>query len=126
MPSLTWESKTPYHPIESNLILDSIIYPQGSEYPHAAQSDQLILGDNLAVMSALLPDYEGQIGLIYADPPFFTNRRYPVRVGRNEDSRRPKEWQLADGYPDHWPNIEAYLDMLYPRLQLMHRLLAEQ
>ncbi|MFN2266557.1 MAG: DNA-methyltransferase [Anaerolineales bacterium] len=126
MPSLTWESKTPYQPIESNLILDSIIYPQGSEYPHAAQSDQLILGDNLAVMSALLPDYEGQIGLIYADPPFFTNRRYPVRVGRNEDSRRPKEWQLADGYPDHWPNIEAYLDMLYPRLQLMHRLLAEQ
>jgi DNA modification methylase len=125
MPSLTWESKTSYQPIESSLILDSIIYPQGSEYPHAVHSDQLILGDNLAVMSALLPEYERQIDLIYADPPFFTNRRYPVRVGRNEDSRRPREWQLVDGYPDHWPNIDAYLDMLYPRLQLMHRLLAE-
>ncbi|MGW8225570.1 MAG: DNA-methyltransferase [Anaerolineales bacterium] len=105
--------------------MDSIVYPRGSEYPHAVHGDQLVLGDNLAVMSALLPEYEGQIDLIYADPPFFTNRRYPVRVGRNEDSRRPKEWQLVDGYPDHWPNIEAYLDMLYPRLQLMHRLLAE-
>ncbi len=75
-------------------------------------------------MSALLPEYEGQIDLIYADPPFFTNRRYPARVGRGEDSRRPKEWQLAEGYPDHWPDIEAYLDMLYPRLALMHRLLS--
>ncbi len=124
MPSLTWESKTSYQPVVTNLRLDLVIYPQGSDYPHGVPGDQLILGDNLAVMSALLPEYEGQIDLIYADPPFFTNRRYPVRVGRNEDSRRPQDWQLADGYPDHWPNIEAYLDMLYPRLQLMHRLLA--
>jgi DNA modification methylase len=124
MPSLTWDSKTPYQTIDSKLRLDSIVYPQGNSYRQGAPEDQLILGDNLAVMSALLPKYEEQIDLIYADPPFFTNRRYPVRVGRDEDSRRPKEWQLADGYPDHWPNIEAYLDMIYPRLQLMHRLLA--
>jgi len=124
MPSLTWDSKTPYQPFDSKLRLDSIVYPHGNAYPQGVPEDQLILGDNLAVMSALLPEYEEQIDLIYADPPFFTNRRYPVRVGRDEDSRRPKEWQLADGYPDHWPNIEAYLDMLYPRLQLMHRLLA--
>ena len=124
MPSLTWDTKTPYQPVVTNLRLDSVIYPQGNDYPQGVPGDQLILGDNLAVMSALLPEYEGQIDLIYADPPFFTNRRYPVRVGRDEDSRRPQDWQLADGYPDHWPNIEAYLDMLYPRLQLMHRLLA--
>ena len=31
-------------------------------------------------MSTLLPKYEGKIDLIYADPPFFTNRRYPVRI----------------------------------------------
>jgi len=124
MPSLTWDSKTPYQPVDSSLHLDSIVYPQGNDYPQGVPEDQLILGDNLAVMSALLPEYEGQIDLIYADPPFFTNRRYPVRVGRDEDSRRPEEWQLADGYADHWPNIETYLDMLYPRLQLMHRLLA--
>jgi hypothetical protein len=30
---------------------------------------------------------------------------------------------MAEGYPDHWPDLESYLDMLYPRLQMMHRLL---
>jgi DNA modification methylase len=126
MPSLTWDSKSPPQPISAALQLDTIVYPQGSGYPDAEPENQIILGDNLAVMSALLPDYEGKIDLIYADPPFFTNRRYPVRVGRDEDSRRPKEWHLADGYPDHWENIEAYLDMLFPRLQLMYRLLDPQ
>jgi DNA modification methylase len=125
MPSLHWESKSPHQPVAAELNLEAVVYPQGSQYPNGTPGDQLILGDNLGVMSALLPEYEGQIDFIYADPPFFTNRRYAVRVGRGEDSRRPDEWQLVDGYPDHWPNIEAYLDMLYPRLQLMHRLLAE-
>jgi DNA modification methylase len=125
MPSLHWESKSPHQPVAAELNLEAVVYPRGSQYPNGTPGDQLILGDNLGVMSALLPEYEGQIDFIYADPPFFTNRRYAVRVGRGEDSRRPDEWQLVDGYPDHWPNIEAYLDMLYPRLQLMHRLLAE-
>jgi DNA modification methylase len=75
-------------------------------------------------MSALLAEFEGRINLIYADPPFFSNRRYPMRIGRGEDSRNPKEWQLAEGYPDHWTDLNAYLDMLYPRLSLMYRLLA--
>ena len=126
MPYLTWDSKTPPQPVSAALRLDTIVYPQGSGYPDAEPENQIILGDNLAIMSALLPDYEGKIDLIYADPPFFTNRRYPVRVGRDEDSRRPKEWHLADGYTDHWENVEAYLDMLFPRLQLMYRLLAPQ
>jgi DNA modification methylase len=124
MPRLTWASKTAPQPILAALELESEVYPQGTGYPGAVPQDQVIYGDNLAVMSALLPEYEGQIDLIYADPPFFTNRSYPARVGRGEDSRRPKEWRLAEGYPDSWPDIEAYLDMLYPRLALMYRLLS--
>jgi site-specific DNA-methyltransferase (adenine-specific) len=124
MPSLHWDSKTPPVPIPAALEVDALVYPQGSGYPDSAPGSHLILGENLAVMFALLPDYEGRIDLIYADPPFFTNRRFPARVGRGEDSRRPAEWQLAEGYPDHWPNLESYLDMLYPRLALMHRLLS--
>lgn len=126
MPVLSWDSKTTPQPVSASLQLDAKVFPQGSGYPHEEPENQLILGDNLAIMSALLPDYEEKIDLIYADPPFFTNRRYPARVGRDEDSRKPEQWQLADGYPDHWENIEAYLNMLYPRLQLMHRLLAPQ
>ena len=124
MPSLQWASKSNPEPIPGALELDSIIYPQGAGYPHSIPGDRLVLGDNLAAMSALLPDYEGSIQLIYADPPFFTNRRYPTRVGQGEDSRRPQDWKLAEGYADHWTDLDAYLDMLYPRLVLMHRLLA--
>jgi DNA modification methylase len=124
MPALTWASKALSFPSPAPLITDSIVFPQGQGYPGALTSDRLILGDNLAVMAGLLPDYEGRIDLIYADPPFFTNRHYPSRVGRGEDSRKPKEWQLAEGYPDAWSSLEAYLDMLYPRLALMHRLLS--
>lgn len=124
MPSLTWESKSSPQPQTAVLGRDSIIYPQGKGYPFDQPESGLILGDNLAAMSALIPQVEGKIQLIYADPPFFTNRRYPARVGRGEDSRRPQEWQLAEGYPDHWSDLDAYLDMLYPRLALMYRLLA--
>ena len=124
MPTLHWASKPISLPVSSVLETDSIVYPRGTGYPDACPQNALILGDNLAVMSALLPEYENLIDLIYADPPFFTNRHYPARVGRGEDSRKPQEWQLAEGYPDHWRDIDAYLDMLYPRLALMHRLLA--
>jgi len=124
MPVLNWATKTDPHPIRATLKLDSIIYPQGKGYPGEPAQHTLMIGDNLAAIWALLPEFEGRIHLIYADPPFFTNRRYPARVGRGEDSRRPSEWQLVEGYPDHWPSLDAYLDMLYPRLVLMHRLLA--
>jgi DNA modification methylase len=75
-------------------------------------------------MSALLPEYEGRVNLIYADPPFFTNRKFSARIGRGEDSRKPDKWQLADGYHDDWHDLDAYLDFLYQRLALMYRLLS--
>jgi len=124
MPSLIWDTKSLAIQPPAALEMDSIVYPQGVGYPTTSPDNQLILGDNLMVMSALLPDFKGRVNLIYADPPFFTNRRYPMRIGRGEDSRRPQEWQLAEGYPDHWPNVDSYLDMLYPRLKLMYDLLA--
>jgi DNA modification methylase len=63
-------------------------------------------------MAALLPPFEGKLNLIYADPPFFTNRKYPARIGRGEDSRKPGE------------NLDSYLDFLYERLAVMYRLLS--
>ncbi len=124
MPILDWASKSNLPVPPTSLGLDSLVYPQGVGYPGAAPENQLILGDNLQVMAALLPKFKNKLDLIYTDPPFFTNRHYPMRIGRGEDSRRPQEWQLAEGYPDHWPDVDAYLDMLYPRLKLMHELLA--
>jgi site-specific DNA-methyltransferase (adenine-specific) len=124
MPELTWPGKKLTQTEPASIIKDSILYPNGCGYPDTAPQNRLILGDNLSLMTALLSDYEGQIHLIYADPPFFTNRKYPARIGRGEDSRKPDEWKLADGYHDHWENLDSYLDFLYQRLALMYRLLA--
>jgi DNA modification methylase len=124
MPTLTWPSKALPDPEPADLILDSVLYPRGLGYPDAAPESHLFLGDNLRVMAALLPEHEGRLDLVYADPPFFTNKRYPARIGRGEDSRRPQEWQLAEGYGDHWDDLDAYLDFLYSRLALIYRLLS--
>ena len=101
------------------------MFPQGKGYPDAPALDRLILGDNALVMTSLLQDLEGRLNLIYIDPPFFTNRRYPARIGRGEDSRRPGDWALGEGYEDHWPDLDSYLEFIYPRLELMHRLLSQ-
>ena len=124
MPQLTWSGKKLTQPEPASLVRDSIVYPNGCGYPDRDPENRLLLGDNLSVMTALLPEYEGKIGLIYADPPFFTNRKFPARIGRGEDSRKPDQWKLADGYHDHWENLDAYLDFLYQRLAVMYRLLS--
>lgn len=124
MPVLTWPGKRLVDPTPAQLLTEAIVYPQGHGYPDTPPESRLILGDNLPVMAALLPEYAGRVDLIYADPPFFTNRKYSARIGRGEDSRKPEEWQLTEGYRDHWPDLDAYLDFLYQRLALMYRLLA--
>ena len=130
MPELTWPGKHLPVPVEtlhcnvSTLTTEAIIFPQGRGYPSARPQNRLILGDNLSVMAGLLPEYEGRVNLIYADPPFFTNRKYHARIGRGEDSRKPEGWQLAEGYHDNWNDLDAYLQFLYERLALMVRLLA--
>ncbi|HET9907044.1 MAG TPA: site-specific DNA-methyltransferase [Anaerolineales bacterium] len=123
MPELTWHGKGIAQPAPAQLATDSIIYPNGYGYPLLDIENRLILGDNLAVMSALLPEFEGKISLIYADPPFFTNRKFPARIGRGEDSRKPNKWKLVDGYHDAWDDLDSYLDFLYQRLAVMYRLL---
>lgn len=124
MPYLTWSGKRLELLPPAKLEPDSIIYPAGQGYPAETARDKLILGDNLKVMAALLPHYEGRIDLIYVDPPFFTNRKYAARIGRGEDSRKPAGWALAEGYGDDWEDLDAYLDFLYQRFALMHRLLS--
>ena len=96
MPELTWPGKRLSKSAPASIVSDSIVYPQGRGYPSIHFENRLIMGDNLALMTALLSELEGRIHLIYADPPFFTNRKYSARIGRGEDSRKPDKWQLSD------------------------------
>ena len=125
MPTLHWNGKHLSQPQPASLTLDSVLHPKGRGYPKSRADGRVIQGDNLAVMAALLPEYEGRINLIYSDPPFFTNRQFHARVGRGEDSRKPSKWKLAEGYQDSWTDMDSYLQFLYERLSLMHRLLAK-
>ncbi len=127
MPTLNWPGKALPDPHPASLQRSAVVYPRGEGYTPDSElwpDNRLFLGDNLGILAALLPEYEGKLRLIYADPPFFTNRKYPARIGRGEDSRKPKDWELAEGYPDHWNDLDDYLSFLYPRLELMHRLLS--
>ncbi|MGH2620648.1 MAG: DNA-methyltransferase, partial [Anaerolineales bacterium] len=121
--TLQWPDKSlePADPIA--LGQTDLVLPTGGG--SVAHPNRLILGDSLGVMAALLAQFEGQVDLIYADPPFHSGKTYRARTGRAEDSRRPSAWQTTGGFVDAWSGLPEYLDMLYPRLVLMHRLLAE-
>jgi DNA modification methylase len=124
MPILTWPGKSLSNPAPAVLVPQAYIYPAGCGDHDLIPDNRLFFGDNLGIMAALLTEYEGKVNLIYADPPFFTNRKYNARIGRGEDSRKPNEWRLAEGYHDHWGTLDDYLNFLYVRLTLMHRLLS--
>ena len=99
--------------------------PKNQNYsPCQEQNNKLFLGNNFHVMTSLLRSLEGKFRLIYADPPFLTGKAYSARIGRDEDSRKPSEWKLTEGYQDSWKNVSSYLNMLFSRLEIMHRLLA--
>jgi DNA modification methylase len=122
--TLHWEGRGAELPPAARLIRAARVFPGGAGSIGAAEQNRLIHGDNLPVMQALLPDLQGRVDLIYADPPFLTGKAFRARTGVNEDSRRPAEWQTSPGFVDSWTGGGEYLSMLEARLRLMHRLLS--
>ncbi len=74
--------------------------------------NQLILGDNLALMREMASE---SIDLIYLDPPFFSNRHYETLWGDEGEIR---------SFEDRWAGgIDHYIAWLKERVFEMHRLL---
>jgi DNA modification methylase len=121
---LQWRGRTDEETPPVSLTLAGEFLPSRASLEKTEFRNRLISGENAGVMAALLPEFEGKIDLIYADPPFLSGKAYAARVGRGEDSRRPSEWQTIEGYQDTWPDGASYLNMLHTRLRLMHRLLS--
>ena len=96
--------------------------------------NKLFWGDNREVLAALGEgalrrqiEAAGGIRLIYIDPPFDVGADFALTlpIGGNETGRPPRKVKAA-AYRDCWGSGEAsYLSMMYPRLQLMHELLAD-
>ncbi|MBX7084572.1 MAG: site-specific DNA-methyltransferase [Nannocystaceae bacterium] len=88
-----------------------------------AHDNLLVHGDNLAVLQALLAQHRGAVDLVYMDPPFATGTAFelalPVHVpGAGASTLR------TPAFDDRWPSGAAFLDMLAPRLERIHALLA--
>ena len=127
MPSLEFKGKyhiyahhhtVPYRP----LVTDA----ERSLNPSDADDNLIIHGDNLHALKALLPRYAGRVKCIYIDPPYNTGNEgwvYNDRV----NSPLMKQW-LKENSPVDGEDLERHdkwLCMMWPRLQLLKELLAE-
>ena len=74
-------------------------------YGDKSTENMLIEGDNLEALKALLPFYAGQVKCIYIDPPYNTGAAFE----HYDDNLEHSQW----------------LAMMYPRLELLRELLAE-
>lgn len=124
MPVLEWIGKekvvnhadeVPFHVLERS-------YNYGAE----DSNNKIIHGDNLVALKSLLPEYEGRVKCIYIDPPYNTGNEGWVYNDRVNDPRIVK-WlgEVVGKEGEDLSRHDKWLCMMYPRLKLLQRLLAE-
>jgi adenine-specific DNA-methyltransferase len=95
--------------------------------------NKIIHGDNLEALKSLLPEYEGKIKCIYIDPPYNTGNENWV-YNDNVNHPKIKKWlektinakvkgDDASIGIDDLARHDKWLCMMYPRLQLLYKLL---
>ena len=85
----------------------------------------VIQGDNLHALRALLPYYSGKVDCIFIDPPYNTGNE---GWSYNDNVRAPRiqEWLNANPIGiDDGLRHDKWCAMMWPRLRLLHELLAE-
>ena len=92
----------------------------------AEDGNLLIHGDNLHALKALMPRYAGQVNCIYIDPPYNTGNE-GWAYNDNVNSELMKRWLKENGEVDREDpeRHDKWLCMMWPRLQLLRELLAE-
>ncbi len=121
MPTLNWIGKdrvvnhaVPFHVLER-------VYNFGG-----ATDNKIIHGDNLLALKSLLPEYEGRVKCVYIDPPYNTGNEgwiYNDRVNAPQMKRWLGEVVGREG--EDLSRHDKWLCMMYPRLKLLKRLLAD-
>ncbi len=90
------------------------------------QANLLVHGDCLAAMKHLQKEIEGQIDLIYIDPPFFSGTDYTLQTKGKRDRKRAPTLGESLAYSDKWTGgLEEYLGFMEERLRAMHPLLKD-
>lgn len=126
MPTLNWigKDKVVNHHLDVPFRTLEEKYRYGD--PESAGQNKIIHGDNLEALKSLLPEYEGKIKCIYIDPPYNTGNEGWV-YNDNVNHPKIKKW-LGDVVGKEGEDLtrhDKWLCMMYPRLKLLHRLLAE-
>ena len=136
MPTLEWIGKSkvinhhqevPFRVLERKYSFDE----NGQHEADNGSENMSIRGDNLEALKALLPRYEGRVKCIYIDPPYNTAKSSEKNkawvYSDNVDDPRIKRW-LNETVGDEGEDLtrhDKWLCMMYPRLKLLYKLLAQ-
>jgi adenine-specific DNA-methyltransferase len=91
----------------------------------ALDGNLIIHGDNLHGLKALLPTHAGKVDCIFIDPPYNTGNEGWC-YNDNVNSPMIKEWLAANPVAlDDGLRHDKWLSMMWPRLRLLHELLAD-
>ncbi len=102
-------------------------YDETGQHAEDNGSENMIIhGDNLEALKALLPRYEGKVKCIYIDPPYNTGNEGWV-YNDNVNDPKIKKWlgEVVGKEGEDLSLHDKWLCMMYPRLKLLQRLLAE-
>src|SRR6266853_4829369 len=91
--------------------------------------NRLIWGDKKYVLPSLLPEFAGQVNLIYIDPPFDTGADFSFTSTIPESNESfIKEPSVVEqkAYRDTWGRgVDSYLQWFYETVVLLRELLAD-
>ena len=131
MPTLEWIGKdkvvnhhldVPYRVLERQYSYDA----SGLHDEDNGSENMIIRGDNLEALKALLPRYEGRVKCIYIDPPYNTGNEGWV-YNDNVNDPKIKKWlgEVVGREGEDLTRHDKWLCMMYPRLKLLKKLLAD-
>ena len=131
MPTLDWIGKNkvinhhqdvPYRVLERQYSFDE----QGQHTEDNGSENMVIHGDNLEALKSLLPRYEGKVRCIYIDPPYNTGNEGWV-YNDNVNDPKIKKWlgEVVGKEGEDLSRHDKWLCMMYPRLKLLYKLLAD-
>lgn len=130
MPVLEWMGKdkvVTHHRDVPYRVLERVA-EKGMTDSHGSDCGNMIIhGDNLEALKSLLPEYEGRVDCIYIDPPYNTGNEGWVYNDNVKDPRIMK-WigEVVGPEGQDFSRHDKWLCMMYPRLQLMRKLLSDR
>lgn len=130
MPILTWVGKDKvvnhHHDVPFRVLRNESRFEAPESTPKNSTGNRIIHGDNLEALKSLLPEFEGKIKCIYIDPPYNTgNEGWMYNDAVNDPKIRKWLGQVVGKEGEDLSRHDKWLCMMYPRLKLLHRLLAD-